>query len=332
MKKKGFTLVELLVVIAIIAMLMGILMPALARVRFIAQRVVCGTHLSGIGKSMLTYANDFKQKYVRGGGKDSWWGPLQGAAGWDASRLTVPPEQLGAFGAWQEAPATIGSCLFLLIKYADSGTKIFICGGDTASEEFDLQDPDYDGHTVYKNDITEAWDFGGNGGGWNPPAEHYSYAYQVPFGTIETTYYPLTPYSESDMALMADRSPYLVLEPEPPQPPVFYVYPGTKEQEKLGNSLNHRSEGQNVLFNDGSVRYAEKPYCGADRDNIYTMFPERVDVPKECGDDPPYCFEKGPPTLTNPPEIAPRSKVDSILINEGGKQRRAVWQPPQTGG
>jgi len=312
MKKKGFTLVELLVVIAIIAMLMSILMPALARVRFIAQRVVCGTHLSGFGKSMLTYANDFKDKYPRGGGKDSYWGPLQGAAGWDASRLTVPPEQLGAFGAWQDAPATIGSCLFLLIKYADAGTKIFICGGDTASEEFDLQDSDYQPNTVYQQDITEAWDFGGN------PARHYSYAYQVPFGTIATSYYPLTPYSESDMAIMADRSPYLVLVPEPPLPPVFYVYPGTKEQEKLGNSLNHRSEGQNVLFNDGHVDYHEKPYCGADRDNIYTMLPTRADVPKECGDDPPDVFD---------PDVVPRSKIDSILINEGGKQRRAVWQP-----
>ncbi len=320
MKKKGFTLVELLVVIAIIAMLMGILMPALARVRFIAQRVVCGTHLSGFGKSMLTYANDFKDKYPRGGGKDSFWGPLKGAEGWDSPRDIG---QIGAFGAMEDVGATIGSCLYLLVKYADAGTKIFICGGDTTAEEFDLQA--YPGHTVYKNDMTEAWDFGGpaNGTGWNPPAEHYSYSYQVPFGSIETTYYPLTPYSEADMAIMADRSPYLVLEPETVDPPNSYIYPGTKEQEKMGNSLNHRSEGQNVLFNDGSVRYDEKPYCGADNDNIYTMQPTRADVPKESGDDPPYCFELDP----TKPKILPRSKIDSILINEGGKQRKARWIP-----
>ena len=65
MKRKGFTLVELLVVIAIIALLMSILMPALAKVRALAQRVVCGSHLASIGKQMMVYANDYSDKYPR---------------------------------------------------------------------------------------------------------------------------------------------------------------------------------------------------------------------------------------------------------------------------
>ena len=61
--RKGFTLVELLVVIAIIALLMGILMPALARVRQIAYRMMCGTNLAGIGRGMLVYAQDHDEEY-----------------------------------------------------------------------------------------------------------------------------------------------------------------------------------------------------------------------------------------------------------------------------
>jgi len=52
---RGFTLVELLVVIAIIALLMGILMPALSRARGQAQKIVCLANTRRLGISMRLY-------------------------------------------------------------------------------------------------------------------------------------------------------------------------------------------------------------------------------------------------------------------------------------
>ncbi|MHC4386349.1 MAG: type II secretion system protein, partial [Planctomycetota bacterium] len=74
MRKKGFTLIELLVVIAIIAMLLAILMPALSKVKKIAQRVICGTNLKGLGTAQMVYAQDYNDDYTvqSGRGKHAW--------------------------------------------------------------------------------------------------------------------------------------------------------------------------------------------------------------------------------------------------------------------
>jgi hypothetical protein len=51
------------VALPVVALLMGILMPALARVRQQAFRITCATNLSGLSKAMMLYANDYDDKY-----------------------------------------------------------------------------------------------------------------------------------------------------------------------------------------------------------------------------------------------------------------------------
>ncbi len=61
--RQGFTIWELICIIIVIILLIGLLMPALTRVRTISKRLVCGSILSGYGKAMLIYLNDNDNKF-----------------------------------------------------------------------------------------------------------------------------------------------------------------------------------------------------------------------------------------------------------------------------
>jgi prepilin-type N-terminal cleavage/methylation domain-containing protein len=79
LQNDGFTLVELLVVISVIGLLMGILLPALNKVRGSANRTYCMSNLRQIGVAMRSYLDDNRDIF-----------PLCCAYPWDITNVNDP--------------------------------------------------------------------------------------------------------------------------------------------------------------------------------------------------------------------------------------------------
>jgi prepilin-type processing-associated H-X9-DG protein len=301
-KQKGLTLIEVLVIIAIIAMLLAILMPARSRVKYIPLRVVCGTHLKGLGTAMIVYANDYDDCFPQLPGTGPWSKELGFSYDNPAPDFT---------GAHADTPRTITSSWFLLVREADISLKSFVCPSATQIE--------FEGENPKMLDLVELRDFGPD------PYSHVSYCMHNPYGK-----FPSNGALPSTFAVVADMSSWfqdgLILKANqtkelPPQ----IINSQNETTWNKGNSLSHKKEfkqsflsfkfyrysdcgfGQNVLFADGHAAYEKAPNIGVSSDNIYTYW-TKENEPSEQD------IQGGTPPTERNPENDAKSKDDSFLV------------------
>ncbi|MBN2456211.1 MAG: type II secretion system protein [Sedimentisphaerales bacterium] len=313
MKRRGFTLVELLVVIAIIAILMGILMPALAKVRALGYRILCGANISGIGRTIALYSNENDEKYPVGGHPGCEWTNARFLRG-----KFDEPDQTKAFG---QDLATIGSSFYLLVRYYDVPTKQFVCKGDGAVP-FELTAEHRTSSKMIKPDeslLTDCWDFD------LEPGKYCSYSYHMPFshdntvdGSVKS--FAITSASNSSCPIVADKNPFLdtkvnyakptynASEGLPEEDPAECKDKALYDPDNTENSASHGREGQNVLFNNQSVTFEKTPAVGVNQDHIYRYW---IAMPT---DDCDRQFNQTAPTSEG--DGGPMDEMDAYLVNE----------------
>jgi prepilin-type N-terminal cleavage/methylation domain-containing protein len=244
----GFTLIELLVVIAIIALLVGILLPAIGAARRIARQMRDGANVRSTVQAMLVWAGGQAGQY-----------PLP-------STIDVADQTVSAQG---EAKNTTGNILSLLINGGFSTSELFISNAESNTGQVQRADfYEFTNPTGAVSPNSALWDpkFKGtpnDGGAASPLGSgigNNSYAHIIPFGKRRSMW---TDTMSTTEAVFANRGPMYGAGD-------FAGYPTggrwVLTQDALGTGSNtlliHGGrttwEGQ-VGYNDGHVNFETKP-------------------------------------------------------------------------